>query len=109
MPKSAIHKAKGYPDSLVHGCPKCGHCHFVPAERWNWNKDLDKPTLSPSVRHYYDHPKTGVRVTTCHYHIKNGQIEYCSDSPNPNGPQTVDLPELRIEKDELGQNIYVMD
>ena len=75
-------------------CPGCKYDHAVPAERWNWNKDLDKPTLHPSVRHYYTNPKSGVETTTCHYHVKDGNIEYCGDCQHDLKGQTVPLPDI---------------
>lgn len=75
-------------------CPGCKHDHTVPAKRWNWNGDLDKPTLSPSVKHYYISPKDGREITTCHYHIINGWIEYCNDCQHELNGQKVELPEI---------------
>lgn len=74
-------------------CPGCKHDHCVPAERWNFNGDLEKPTLSPSVRHFYMR-ENGEQVTTCHYHIKDGIIEYCGDCGHFLKNKKVELPEI---------------
>ena len=64
---------------LIYWCEGCGHCHCIPAQRWNFNGSLESPTLSPSVRHFYRHPETEAEITTCHYFLKNGVLEYCGD------------------------------
>jgi hypothetical protein len=74
-------------------CPGCKHDHTVPAGRWHWNNDIDKPSLSPSVRHYYT-LDSGKEVTTCHYHIKNGNIAYCGDCEHELKGQTIPLPDI---------------
>ena len=78
---------------LRYRCPGCKHDHSVPAQRWHWNGSVDTPTLHPSVRHFYTRPEGG-EVTTCHYHIKEGKIEFCGDCPHWLKGQTVDLPDI---------------
>lgn len=84
-----------------YSCPGCKHEHTVPAKRWHWNGDVNKPTLSPSVRHFYVLPahdgRPSVEVTTCHYHVRNGIIEYCNDCEHDLKGQKVELPELQSE------------
>lgn len=79
---------------VYYWCSGCGHAHSVPAERWNWNKNVDLPTLSPSVRHYIVNPTTKEETTTCHYHLKDGVIEYCGDCPHNLKDQKVPLEEI---------------
>lgn len=86
---------------LIHGClfywcEGCKHAHNVPIDRWTWNNDLENPTISPSVRHFYNHPYDWREITTCHYWIKNGSIEYCGDCEHELKGQIrklVDIPE----------------
>lgn len=83
-------------------CPGCKHLHSVPPDRWNWNKSIETPTLSPSVRHYYTHPDKG-DITTCHYFVQEGRIQFCGDCPHLLSGQTVDLPEITDkDKEYLG-------
>ncbi len=56
-------------DKVCYRCPGCEMPHSVEAARWNFNGDVERPTLSPSVRHYYKHPD-GHEVTTCHYFVR---------------------------------------
>jgi hypothetical protein len=79
-------------------CPGCRHDHCVSAKHWNWNGDIEKPTLSPSVRHYITYPegtsRAGQEHTVCHYHIREGWIEYCNDCEHSLNGQRVLLPEI---------------
>ena len=102
MPKFIVSEHGGE-QWVRYRCPGCGHDHAVPAARWNWNGDVDKPTLSPSVRHYYEMPADVAKkkgrsknrqVTTCHYHIEDGMIKFCNDCPHKLKNQTVELPEI---------------
>ena len=74
-------------------CPGCKELHGVPAKRWNWNGDLELPTLHPSVRHYHVQPDTNQQITHCHYHVKGGVIEFCDDCPHELKGQKVELQE----------------
>lgn len=81
-------------ESIAYWCPGCKMCHSVPKARWSYNGDDIKPTLSPSVRHFYTLEDSV--VTTCHYFIQQGYIVYCSDSPHEFAGKTVpmeDIPE----------------
>lgn len=72
-------------------CPGCKRLHGVPSERWNWNGSLESPTLSPSVRHYIPADEGRPEKTTCHYHIRDGKIEYCGDCDHELKGQTVEM------------------
>ena len=74
-------------------CGGCGGSHVLALNtpdqlasysgpKWDWNGDTEKPTISPSIRGYYPHPKTGAQVTTCHHFVKNGEQRFCGDDPN---------------------------
>jgi hypothetical protein len=88
MPKMVMEN-----EYVRYSCPGCGHAHCVPAKRWNFNGDLQKPTLSPSVRHFYT-KEDKTQVTTCHYFIKNGVIEYCGDCQHDLKGKKIELPEI---------------
>lgn len=90
---------KGYGcDVLALWCPGCRTIHHVPVNRahgisWQW--DAATQTLAPSVRHYYTRPSDegGGDVTTCHYHVVAGRINYCDDCPHPlRGSHALDTP-----------------
>lgn len=98
--RQPMQKAIAFPTpsgiSVIYECPGCKNTHSVPADRWHWNGDVMKPTLSPSVRHFI--PADGKHFphdkTTCHYFVRDGRIEFCSDSPHALAGQTVDLPDI---------------
>jgi hypothetical protein len=76
---------------VYYWCGGCGHAHSVPAARWNWNGDMNEPTLSPSVRHFTIHPET---KTICHYHLIAGVIEYCGDCQHELRGQKIPLQDI---------------
>ena len=77
-------------------CPACREPHSVPLPRWQWNGDMERPTISPSVLHFNTYPEGGRRVTRCHYFVRDGRIEFCADSPHALAGQTVDM--LAVEE-----------
>lgn len=91
MPKVAVRTHAGV-KYVWYACPGCKHLHGVPAERWLWNGDVEFPTLSPSVRHYYT-THEGNERTTCHYHVVNGVIQFCGDCGHDLKGQSVELNE----------------
>jgi hypothetical protein len=71
---------------LALWCPGCRSIHHVPVDGsrgWAWTDTTQ--TLTPSVKHWYAPPAEAVRhsgphdVTTCHYFVKGGQIEFLDD------------------------------
>lgn len=82
--------------NLYYYCPGCKHGHSVDAERWHWDGDEQCPTLSPSVRHFIISGPT-----TCHYFVRNGQIQYCGDCQHDLAGQTVPLPRLNDNNEPI--------
>lgn len=89
-------------DYLEYRCPACGW-HDIPVKIgeklekfWEWNGDLERPTISPSVKHFHngfpaDERQPEVAPYCCHYFIKNGNIEYCGDCSHDKAGQTMAL------------------
>jgi len=83
--------ANGY---LYYWCPGCKEGLAIPTQhavvptRWTFNGDLLKPTLSPSILQFHPRPD-GSRKTICHHFVRDGKIEFCSDSPHALSGQTV--------------------
>jgi Family of unknown function (DUF6527) len=91
----------------VHWCPACQDNHVIP-DTWDFNQSYEAPTFGPSVR------ITGVQKNTlpdgewfwpkgddgkplarcCHYFVKDGNVEYCSDSLHGLAGLTIPLPEI---------------
>ena len=100
MPKVDVTDHDGVKYVRYH-CPGCKHDHSVPADRWSFSGDVEKPTLSPSVRHFIpaDGKHFPVERTICHYFIREGFIEYCGDCEHNLRNQRVELPEM-VEESE---------
>jgi hypothetical protein len=92
---SIVTDAEG--DRLYIDCPGCGELHapYISGDRsrhpvWEWNNNLERPTLSPSIR---------VRWTfgfdrqerMCHFFIVDGQIQFCADSTHALAGKTVPM------------------
>lgn len=85
--------------SVTWFCPGCDEYHMAHVEPapdgrkrpvWQWNRDLEKPTLSPSVK------VTGGRAsgeTRCHVYIRDGKIQFLGDCTHALAGQTVDVPD----------------
>lgn len=65
-------------------CPGCECAHGINAT-WQFNGDLEKPTISPSVL------ATGEK--RCHSYVKDGKIQFLGDCDHVLKGQTVELPE----------------
>lgn len=95
------------PDTYKFWCPGCNKGHCVSS---SWQIDLSTDTLSPSVlaysRNYLINPDLeGDALTApenvgttpqCHSFVRNGRIEFLSDSTHALAGQTVDLPEWPV-------------
>ena len=68
-------------------CPGCQEAHAFNTERWHWNGDHDKPTLTPSVL------VTGHDGSRCHSFVKEGDIQFLTDCTHAMAGQTVPLPD----------------
>lgn len=98
------------PTSLCHYCPACEMMHVVylagsnfPA-KWDWNGNAEAPSFHPSLSHRFpwhrppNHPNVPAgqdRVKVhCHYFIKDGMIQYCSDCTHTYAGKTIPLPDI---------------
>jgi len=93
---------------LVYACLCPLGEHVIPFERasafyngplWSWNRDLEKPTLAPSIKS--SGGRGGAHV--CHHFLRNGRIEFCADSTHEHAGKTVELPDLSPETIALYQ------
>lgn len=81
-------------------CPGCGTMHQVRVEGegrplWDWNRDAEAPTFSPSVLVTMPDPDLpGVNLSTCHSFVRNGRIQFLDDCSHALAGQTVDLPDF---------------
>jgi len=69
--------------SIVIRCRACG-THFIDHARWKWNGDVNKPTLTPSVKETCNDPghpsyQPQAKSSCCHFNLKAGIITYHGD------------------------------
>ena len=65
-------------------CVACGCRHFFD-ERWAYNGDPERPTVSPSIR---------VPATGCHVLLTGGRAQYLWDAAHALAGRVVDVPPL---------------
>ncbi len=116
-----FHKYEHADGIYLFRCPGCGDIHQVITKdnvnysaHWEFNGDLDNPTVSPSLLvrsgHYVsgqenkrcwcdyhkEHPEekeNAPHCYRCHSFIRNGKIQFLSDCSHSLAGQTVDLPD----------------
>jgi hypothetical protein len=78
------------PTAITFICPGCHTEHLVRVGGeepvWDWNRDLDKPSILPSFR---------VRLSQyhcCHSVITDGVIQFLDDCTHPMAGRRADLP-----------------
>lgn len=84
-------------DMVEFKCPGCGWTHMLnidPDSRpcWEFNGNVEKPTLTPSInasREYRDPNRPDQR---CHSFVTDGRIQFLGDCTHALKGQTVDLP-----------------
>lgn len=96
MAENRVQPAKGGDgvDRLIFICPGCDDRHQVTVGergKWGWNGSLDKPTFEGSVL-----VTGGSDNITCHSFVRDGQIQYLTDSTHKLSGQTVDVPVWRV-------------
>lgn len=82
----------GHEGSLTFRCPGCKQYHTVdinPGTVWNFNGDVDSPTIFPHIT-----VKTHSGATLCHCSVESGKVRYFPDSKHTLSGQHVELPEL---------------
>lgn len=97
------------PAGWLHWCPGCKSPHGIfveqphprTAAKWTFDGNELSPTFQPSIRCFTTAGKWvgeawvphGPEITTCHYFITAGMIQYCGDCQHPLNGQTVPLPD----------------
>jgi len=87
---SVLRKCEG---GYLHWCDGCDSYHIINVEtpnahtgaKWTFDGNVESPTFSPSIN----------IVGVCHYFIRQGMIQYCSDSKHSLAGTTVPLPKLK--------------
>ena len=76
------------PNLFIFWCEGCKCCHYFDDSpgRWKFNRDMVKPTVSPSL---LLHPSKD--TPRCHIFITDGKIKYLGDCTHELAGQTVDM------------------
>jgi len=82
---------------LIFYCQGCEHHHGIPVRHskysnWNWNGDLEKPTLTPSI--FTNPGRDCPDLHACHMYLTDGKIQFLSDCSHSLAGQTVDVEDL---------------
>lgn len=80
-------------------CPACEDLHAVevqdPAKKWEWDGNLEAPTISPSILVSYPGVRGNHVVKStdsrCHSYLKQGRWEFLSDCTHALAGQTADM------------------
>jgi hypothetical protein len=63
-------------------CPGCFHCHGFtvgPDTAWQFNGDVNRPTLTPSYLIPHREQGGGVFTRQCHFNLTDGVVIYHND------------------------------
>ena len=100
MPRFILADESWGPGMYTFQCPGCECCHYVRTEQdpelkkkdvWQWNGNVDKPTVTPSL-HIFDNERT-----RCHLFITDGNLRFLNDCDHELKGQVV--PMLEWEDD----------
>lgn len=69
-------------------CPGCRCGHGFNGTTWQFNGDLDKPTLHPSYLTKWNHEG---QEHVCHSYVRGGTIQFLNDCTHALKGQTVPL------------------
>lgn len=88
-----------------HWCPGCKQVHSIAVEkafangaRWSFNGSEEAPTFEPSVKVHWTRPKSHGELAgkeyVCHYFLRDGVIDFLSDSTHELAGKKVPLPDF---------------
>lgn len=82
---------------IAFHCPGCEHGHSIPVSgprAWNWNGNVDEPTLTPSI--LVNAGSGNPTAPICHSYVTNGRIQFLADCTHALANKIVDLPEWDV-------------
>ena len=91
-------------EHAAFNCPGCECSHMIRISGvhpfWDWNGDLDKPTVTPSIRVTYpanpdalEEFKEWRLERCCHSFVTDGKIQFLGDSTHKLAGLTVEIPD----------------
>jgi hypothetical protein len=86
---------------IAHWCPGCKELHLIHlteknwiGAKWEWDGNLVQPSIKPSVHIIVRDPDGEIKDEVCHYHLRNGQLEFVNDCTHELKGVTMPLPPL---------------
>jgi hypothetical protein len=76
-------------NEVIFYCPGCGTNHSVLSDKWTFNNDVEKPTISPSVL------VKSWPIKICHFFVQDGKISYLHDCEHELKDKVVDMVDIR--------------
>jgi hypothetical protein len=100
-------KLRSVGDGIGFWCPGCDGLHVMRTKGvvhpvWQWDGNVDAPTLSPSLLVTYQDLSGEGQDERCHSFVKAGQIEFLSDCTHALAGQTVSMPDWPYAEGEYG-------
>lgn len=92
MPKFRIIPESETVNQLQFMCPGCKETHAL-NNTWQFNGNLDKPTVSPSVLVRWTMGPEKISHV-CHSFITDGVIQFLGDCTHSLSGQKIELPEI---------------
>ena len=80
---------KAIDGKIMFKCPGCDKIHSITEIIWEFNGDLKKPTIKPSIKSTWVDNQDNTDI--CHSFVTNGEIRFLNDSTHDLAGQTVKL------------------
>ena len=74
---------------IIFKCPGCDKIHSITEIAWEFNGDLKKPTIKPSIKSTWIDNQDNTDI--CHSFVTDGEIKFLNDSTHDLAGQTVEL------------------
>lgn len=72
-------------------CPGCDDAHAIRDGLWEWDGNVDQPTISPSILVTLEFGAPGLTDRRCHSFVRNGQWQFLADCTHALSGQTVPM------------------
>lgn len=100
-------KLRSVGEGIGFWCPGCDGLHNITVKQngWQWDGNVDAPTISPSILVTYDGSDAGQKdapPARCHSFVRNGEIQFLSDCTHALAGRTVPIPDWPHAEGEYG-------
>ena len=84
-------------------CPGCGGIHSINKKIWDFNDNLENPTIKPSILSKFTPQAKGMDKKICHSFVTNGKIKFLNDSTHNLAGETIEL--LPVNNDNYNMEL----